>query len=77
MTGSSCKCLPKHHLPDNLKKHVTLDYSHRRNVSAMKDQLQQEAQNLDVLSTLSLWRMHWWQTEHREDELFTGEYTQV
>lgn len=43
----------------------------------MKDQLQQEAQNLDVLSTLSLWRMHWWQTEHREDELFTGEYTQV
>lgn len=42
MTWSLCKCFLEHRVPDNLKRHVTLNYSHHKNISTMKHQLQQK-----------------------------------
>lgn len=53
MTGSLCKHLQKHHLPDKLRKRVTLNYSYCRSGFALKYQLQLKPKTW-VLSIYSL-----------------------
>lgn len=77
MTESSCKCLPKRRLPDNLKKHVTLDYSHHRNVSTMKDQLQQRPETWMCCLYSLCGECIGGKQNTEKIELFTGEYVQV